>query len=570
MLVGLLALALVGVGIFFIASRSGDSEASQTSSSSGASELQACEDSIRVSVPGAYRDAWTSVIASYAQELQTERAESGEDDTEACTPIRVLVSDSATIASGTGTVLDAWIPEDASWIQRAQTQGVTVHGKPTTVAASPVVMALPYDSAAKLGGAQTLLRPTTLRPLVRGDRKVPGDKPAAMAIAMPDPNTSATGALGFAALGTAASGRKEMWVPDYADPTTADFLLIRSENRIVGLGADDAAVLAGELEDPSAKPNTFITSEQAVWAHNQASPGDQMRATYFNTAQAAIRMPLVAMNADAQPAVQRFAEFLDSEAGVAALNSSGLRSADLQRSPASSAAMSTVSYTAKGRPSTGEEVGFVGTMFSVMHQRISSMIVLDASGSMLQPLPGTDKSKIQVIREAGVQSIKIASPRARTGLVSFHSDDQDNMIVKLDQPIGVNGQIERGRPHSSWVHQRLINMRVGGGTPLYNGIRLAYSHLAKNYAPGQVNQLVVLSDGRNQDANGSISLQRLLNYIERTKDPEKPLRVIAVGIGMDADMAALQQIADATDGRAVALQHFAQYHEVLRTALFSI
>jgi hypothetical protein len=54
---------------------------------------------------------------------------------------------------------------------------------------------------------------------------------------------------------------------------------------------------------------------------------------------------------------------------------------------------------------------------------------------------------------------------------------------------------------------------------------------------------------RNEDTPGS-TLNALLNALEAEVDPTRPVAVILVGIGAQADLGALQRIAAATGGRA--------------------
>jgi hypothetical protein len=60
--------------------------------------------------------------------------------------------------------------------------------------------------------------------------------------------------------------------------------------------------------------------------------------------------------------------------------------------------------------------------------------------------------------------------------------------------------------------------------------------------------LVVITDGKNEDANG-IGLDELLTKLKAANRPDHPLYVIGIAVGPEADAAALDQIAKATGGR---------------------
>ena len=69
------------------------------------------------------------------------------------------------------------------------------------------------------------------------------------------------------------------------------------------------------------------------------------------------------------------------------------------------------------------------------------------------------------------------------------------------------------------------------------------------YDPKSINSVVILTDGKNEDAN-SLSLSELLATLQRERDPARPVIVITIGITKDADASALEKIAKATGGQS--------------------
>jgi hypothetical protein len=63
-----------------------------------------------------------------------------------------------------------------------------------------------------------------------------------------------------------------------------------------------------------------------------------------------------------------------------------------------------------------------------------------------------------------------------------------------------------------------------------------------------VNSVLMVTDGTNED--DGISLESLLDTLRSEADPVRPVKVIGVALGPDADLDALEQIADATGGAA--------------------
>ena len=79
--------------------------------------------------------------------------------------------------------------------------------------------------------------------------------------------------------------------------------------------------------------------------------------------------------------------------------------------------------------------------------------------------------------------------------------------------------------------------------------------------------MLLITDGKNEDENG-IDLDTLLAELAKIDDPTKPVPVIMIGFGPDTDLAAMQQIAQATKGAAYsASQARGPQHGARRRAL---
>ena len=77
---------------------------------------------------------------------------------------------------------------------------------------------------------------------------------------------------------------------------------------------------------------------------------------------------------------------------------------------------------------------------------------------------------------------------------------------------------------------------------------------------------MLITDGKN-DKNGGLDLNGLLQMLRAQVDPSKPVEVIGIGLGPDADMNALQQIASVTRGKAYQAIDAASFRGVLFDAL---
>lgn len=106
----------------------------------------------------------------------------------------------------------------------------------------------------------------------------------------------------------------------------------------------------------------------------------------------------------------------------------------------------------------------------------------------------------------------------------------------------------------------------GGATGLYDTTLAAYEKAREGHAPGKFNTLVLLTDGVNQDP-GSISRAELISRLRALADPEKPLPIIAIAVGPDADEREADQIARATGGSGHEVDDPAQIHSVILKAI---
>ena len=77
----------------------------------------------------------------------------------------------------------------------------------------------------------------------------------------------------------------------------------------------------------------------------------------------------------------------------------------------------------------------------------------------------------------------------------------------------------------------------------------------------------MLTDGTNEDDEAGLPLDRLLETLRSEADVQRPIKVIGVALGPDADLAALEQIAAETGGAAYSAVDPADLQTVLFDAL---
>lgn len=89
-----------------------------------------------------------------------------------------------------------------------------------------------------------------------------------------------------------------------------------------------------------------------------------------------------------------------------------------------------------------------------------------------------------------------------------------------------------------------------GGTGLYDTTLAAVRAARADYDPTAVNSVLVLTDGTDEDDASGVTLPDLLATLTAEAEPERPVEVIGVALGPDADLSALEAITEATGGAA--------------------
>jgi Ca-activated chloride channel family protein len=205
--------------------------------------------------------------------------------------------------------------------------------------------------------------------------------------------------------------------------------------------------------------------------------------------------------------------------------------------------------------------------FRGVHQRGATLAVFDSSGSMAAIVPRSGgKSKLQVAADAARSALPLFADDSEVGLWRFATRiDGDRDYVEM-VPLGPVGDLVDGKPRRDRIAQAIAAIPPSTDTGLYDTTLAAFARLTATYVPGKVNQVVILTDGRNDDP-GSISLDELVTRISELFDPRRPVQIITIGYGADADAAALQRISAATGAKSYQSRDPNDIFEVLVNAL---
>ena len=116
---------------------------------------------------------------------------------------------------------------------------------------------------------------------------------------------------------------------------------------------------------------------------------------------------------------------------------------------------------------------------------------------------------------------------------------------------------ELGSPDGKTTHRLAVQRQLNGmsaqlggnGTALYSTAVAAMKYMKGLYDPRAGNAVVLFTDGENVDPGGP-SIEATVKQIKALYDPKKPVRLICIGVGGEADIVSLKKLAAAGGGEA--------------------
>jgi hypothetical protein len=452
----------------------------------------------------------------------------------AVTTVARSAADEAEALAGGSVPPHIWLPESSAMLARARASGATaVPASGVSVAASPVIMAVTEDAAARLGPG----RPSC-EAVFTSDRVVLGAADPAR-----DP----------VSLGALVEAQADLGQPPGA-PLTA--LMRKLQGHLAATGAD-----------PSGPVTAFPTTEQKLMRHNATEPGSALTAAYPDEAPAWMDYPFTVLGsataAERDTAAKLLAALRDPD-GQAALTAEGFRTPDGRVAADRPADERTVVDLPAPQPFTES-----ATSDSVL-QRWASVtrsgrveMLIDVSGSMNAVVPKQRKTRLAVALDAATRGLTLFEPSTSLGLWTFAARLDGDRDYRQVMPVTPIPQLVQGQ-----TAQMLRSIRAvpGGHTGLYDSILALFEQARRSWAPGRLNVVVVITDGRNDDPGG-IRASDLLTRLRAEADPRRPVTLVGVAIGPDGDTAELGQIARATGGRSFVVTDPSRIDTVLTVAL---
>ncbi|MFE7543684.1 substrate-binding domain-containing protein [Streptomyces platensis] len=497
-----------------------------------------------------------------------------------CLDVRVTSRSAHEIADAFGQrpvdpEFQVWIPDSSLLVDRVGAERGTPLATAGIIASSPVALGAVPRAAKSLGWPEKTYTWTELtRATAAGD---------ALHLGVADPSRSATGLLSLARI--SAANTKQ--APDRvtADTRTAATARLLNQRAADGDGQAMATLprdASGAEQSNPRRNQALLLSEQAAFAHNtRADGGPDLDLLYPEGGTARLDYPYTLVdNSETDPersrAANRFLTLLSEPAGQRTLRRLGFRAPTGEAEPkvvkvAGGRAPQPYS-AAPAEPPTAKELQALMGMWTITVQSARLSTVVDASASMGAPVPGHNgRSRMDLAKNSLLQALTTFTSEDEIGLWKFATSlDGDKDYVELSPTERLGGRDKDGSTHREALADAFgaLAPEPQGATGLYDTTLAAYEKARSTYASGKFNALVILTDGANDDAHG-IGLDALVGELKKLSDPKRPVPLIALAIGPEADTSALNRIVAPTGGSTHRVSDPSQIHQVMLQAIMA-
>ncbi len=417
------------------------------------------------------------------------------------------------MVGGATTAPDVWIPDSSVWLTQALAGGAAVEAA-GSVGQSPVVIA---TSTAAADSAGWTTSPPSWAQALTSQRS----------LAVPDPREHAPSLLALAAARSEASAD-----PAAVREITVATALNQQRGRVISPKQGLAAI---EPSDPDAP---LVISGEADLRRSLGGDGGGLVEVIPAGPAPMLDYPIIVSQreraTDVQAGLDAFVNALTSDAGRTAAMELGLKP---PRAQTDEVALPLEVLTA------------LTTELAILSRPSQILVVVDISTSMLADAGG-GLSRADIASQALAGALPLLPDSTRVGMWVFASElegTQDYRVVsplqRLDSPAADTTQRELLQGSIS----QLSGILQPGGTSLYDVTLAAMQSAQQSWDPEVVTTVAVITDGKNEDSAG-LTLEQLEAELQAGADPERPLGLIAVAFGPDADLDSLTRITDAAAG----------------------
>ncbi|GAA0593875.1 solute-binding protein [Kribbella sandramycini] len=507
--VGLLVLAIGGVFVV----RSFGSE----SGADGFLGGKACDDPAQVSL--STTPEVQGPLEAAAKSLSAKGGENGIP----CLQFTITAASASRVArdiqSGSDNRPDLWIPDSSLWVSQADDgESVPTVAVPS-IASSPLVLA---GLSANFADTSSWLGTFA------------GAEPALL-----DPLNTSAGALALLAV------QSERQKTSTSNNDVAQVVVPLAQR----LGSmpkpyTDAGVVLSRAAREGSKVIVPV-SEQGFVKFQEEHPESLTKAVIPSTGTLALDYPIVVTaktdTTKATDAAKALASEVISDAFTKELDKTGLRVPSLTPLTGGRGVGDVQQLPKPNADGINTALGNWSRLSLSTH----SLAVIDVSGSMAEKVG--NKTRMQLTIEAAGGGLQMFPNEAALGLWTFSTKiGRDGADFKELVPIRTLSPNQRQKILNNLKAQRPT---PNGGTGLYDTAIAAVRAVRQQYQSDAVNSILLFTDGKNDDP-GSPSLEDTIRALEGLRDPARPVRIIAIGMGPDANPEELRRLAQATGGQS--------------------
>jgi Ca-activated chloride channel family protein len=561
----------------------------------------------RLGQASARRDCVTVTVASspdkfpLMQQLAGEYAGTKPTVDGRCVSVDVTSKESAGAAAALvhdwnspvdGPRPEVWSPSSTEWVGLLQAQRALNH-RPNIippelpwVATTPVVVAMPRPVAEALGWPKR--QPTWVQVYglaLKGWAAAGQPQRGDFRLGTSDPFVSTAG------LGTLVGSAYAAAQFVNHKPTPLSVSVLRNEfvqrallgfDRGVKERAQSSAELLSKLQqadqqNPRSVPLVFsalAVEEKSVLDYNQGNPtgdpnadGHQPKprvplvATYPGDGTVLADHPYVVLNVpwvdDAKRvAAGGFLEYLQDPERQARFQQAGFRDHKGQAGPLATQQNGLLGGVKLNALSTPEPTVIAGLVkgYSQNRRKGNLLSLIDVSGSMRELVPGTNQTRMDLSKRAALGALPLLSDEGNFAQWIFSTNLDGNKDYKQLLPMGPMGEVlPSGRTRRDTITRFVATLQPShGDTGLYDSTWAAVQYMHTQYKPERLNAVILITDGHNDDPGGGLTLDQLLAKLHSQGKPV--IHIVAIGYGPDADQQALQKIAGASAGVAIAVR----------------
>ena len=443
---------------------------------------------------------------------------------------------------------DVWIPSSSLWLRIALVGGAdTFRVEKEPLARSPILLAAPTAVAARFADGDR----TSWMRLMTGvaGHQIP-------AVTMPDPLHSSVGMLAVYAI-------QQAMARSTPDQGIAELRALTLRSRVKDASADPAQTLhrIADQNDADAVARdigVFPITEQQLTTYQHGGHPIELAGSFPSDG---------LIQADYPYAVSTATEYADlaqelrTQITRPMLADAGFRTYTMQH--------------AIPVPERSDKLlapALQWAQYRIMKFQV--LLLVDASGSMNKPATdkaGRNTTKAGLLQQSGLAAAQLFGDETSMGMWLFGTATPASPSHTEVVPYGpIAGKID-GKTRRDTMASAIRRYRAPdqAGTPLYRTLLDAQAAMRPRVRPGAVTMVIVLSDGTDGESKYAMPKKAFLQKLTKQQDPKRPVPVIGVGFGPDADMTTLTDIARVTGGKAIAAKNPADLASALAKAFLA-